>query len=95
MIKITSGENGITRVFQDGNEIKHIREVRFIHNALDKKPQLLISFAEDKIEIDAKVVPDLPEFYKPFYELKSNEPPEGGSNAGKCIKDAVCDAFQR
>ena len=71
VIKITSGANGNTRVFQDGNEIKQIKEVRFSHSALDRQPTLLILFAEDKIEIDARMVPDLPDFYKPFYERKS------------------------
>ena len=80
MIKITSGANGITRVFQDGNEINKIKEVRFSHSALDKQPTLLLLFAEDRIEIDAKMVPDLPDFYKPFYELKSELKKELATN---------------
>lgn len=71
MIKISTGNNGITKVFQDGNELHRIKEVRFVHNALDDKPHLLIEFADDKVEIDANIVPDLPEFYKPFYERKA------------------------
>lgn len=71
MIKISSNANGITKVYQDGNELHGIKEVRFVHNAMDKLPHLLIEFSDDKVEIDAEIVPELPEFYKPFYERKA------------------------
>jgi len=34
------------------------------------KPELKVIFANDDIEIDSYAVPNLPEFYKPFYERK-------------------------
>lgn len=71
MIKIVSSQSGITKVYQNGNELHGIKEVRFIHNAMDMEPHLLIEFSDDKIEMDVKRIPDLPEFYKPFYEKKS------------------------
>lgn len=37
---------------------------------MDDIPHLLIEFSDDKVEIDANIVPELPEFYKPFYERK-------------------------
>lgn len=71
MIKISSSPNGITKVYQDGIELHGIKEIKFIHNAMDKFPHMLIEFSDDKVEIDASVIPELPEFYKPFYERKA------------------------
>lgn len=69
-IKIVS-ENGITKVFQNGVEIKGIKNVSFIHNAIDDKPELKIVFSNDGVEIDSCIIPELPEFYRGFYERKS------------------------
>lgn len=81
MIRIEAGFNGITRVFQNGNELRGIKEVRFTHNAMDNIPRLLIEFSDDKVEIDTAIVPELPDFYKPFYEKKPGaEAPSHSSN---------------
>lgn len=71
MIKILSTPNGITKVYQDETELHGIKEVRFVHNAMDKLPHMMIEFSDDKIEIDANVIPELPDFYKPFYEKRA------------------------
>lgn len=80
MIKIVAGFNGITHVYQDGNELHGIKEVRFVHSALDMIPHLLIEFSDDKVEIDAHILPELPDFYKPFYERKPRLQPDSLSD---------------
>lgn len=78
MIKIVS-KGGITEIYQDGNPIRHVKEVCFRHNATNGKPELTLVISDDKVEIDAHIVPELPEFYKPFYKKRdglSEESPE-------------------
>ncbi len=70
MIKVISEKNGTTHVFQDDKEIHGIKSISFTHDAMTDKPELKIIFANDNIEIDSYAVPNLPEFYKPFYEKK-------------------------
>lgn len=72
MIKITSSPNGITKVYQDENELHGIKEVRFTQNAMDNVPHLLIEFSDDKVEMDLSIIPELPEFYKQFYERRAD-----------------------
>lgn len=72
-LKIVSEKNGTTHLFQDGNEIHGIKSISFTHDAMSDKPELKVIFANDNIEIDSLLVPELPEFYKPFYERKPSE----------------------
>lgn len=77
MIKIISGSNGITRMFQDGKEITGIKSISFTHDAMKDSPELKVIFARDNLEIDSLVIPALPEFYKGLYiknpEIKAYE----------------------
>lgn len=70
MLKIVSEKNGTTHLYQDGKEIHGIKSLSFSHDAMTDKPELKVIFTLDDIEIDSRVVPELPEFYKPFYEKK-------------------------
>lgn len=72
MIKISSSPSGITKVYQDGNELHGIKEVRFTQNAMDNVPHLLIEFAGDNVEMDLNIIPELPEFYKRFYKKRAD-----------------------
>ncbi len=74
MLKVVSEKNGTTHLYQDGKEIHGIKSLSFSHDAMTDKPELKVIFADDDIEIDSYVVPELPEFYKPFYKKKSQKP---------------------
>ncbi len=74
MIKVVSEKNGTTHLFQNGEEIHGIKSISFTHDAMTDKPELRVIFANDDIEIDSYSIPNLPEFYKPFYEKKEKPP---------------------
>ena len=78
MIRIKS-DGATTKVYKDGTEIRGIKEVSFSHNALDDRAEVRILLADDNVEIDADVIPELPEFYKSFY-VKKNEPTQSPFN---------------
>lgn len=61
-------KNGTTHLYQDDVELHGIKSISFTHDAITDKPELKVIFTGDNIEIDAYCVPELPEFYKPFYQ---------------------------
>ncbi len=68
-----------TKVFVDGKELHGIRNICFRHSVddMDSVPVLKIDLIACDVDIDTRIVPDLPEFFKPYYVAK--EPPVDGS----------------
>ena len=64
----------ITRIFVDGQELKGVRAIEFKHSAdTNRNPVLSIDLIASDMEIDAVLVPELPEIYKPFYKEKETD----------------------
>lgn len=78
MFKIVSEKNGTTHLYQDEKEIHGIKSISFVHDAMTDKPELKVIFANDNIEIDSYIAPELPEFYKPFYKKIEESPQNEG-----------------
>ncbi len=66
-IKITTGNNCCsTEVFIDGKKVKGVRKVSFCKKA-GTIPTLQMELLATDMEIDAEVIPALPEVFRPFY----------------------------
>ncbi len=67
----TEGVRG--KVFVDGNEIKGIRSVSFHLSSINECPVVHFEMIATDLTIDAKKVSlELPDVYKPFYQLKES-----------------------
>ena len=66
-IKITTGNDCCsTEVFIDGKKVEGVRKVSFCKTA-GTLPVLQLDLLATDMEIDAKVIPALPEIFQPFY----------------------------
>ena len=63
----------ISELYRNGERLDDVRAVSFFHDANKGLPKLEIELMPGQIEIDASIIPELPELYKSFY-VKKNEP---------------------
>ena len=61
----------ISEMYRNGEKLKDIRAVSFSHDPNKGFPKLEIELMPGQVEIDTRIVPELPEFYKPFYTKKN------------------------
>lgn len=72
-IKITTGNNCCsTEIFIDGKKVKGVRKVSFCKTA-GTLPILQLDLLATDMEIDAAMIPALPEIFKPFYVERNTD----------------------
>lgn len=76
--KIRIKTDGFTaKVFVDDNELKGVRAVRFSKKGLES-PVFELEMKASDVEIEANIIPALPEVFRPFYiekDLPENDTP--------------------
>ena len=62
-------EGSITKVYVNGKEIEGVTGIQFVHdkNAYGDWPKMSIELMTQKVTLKTRQVPELPEFYAPFY----------------------------
>ncbi|MDD3137715.1 MAG: hypothetical protein PHX08_01920 [Lachnospiraceae bacterium] len=70
MIKVKT--DGVkTNVYIDGVEVTGVRAITFCHEECGKVPVLKIHLNASDLELDAEMIPELPDAFKAFYEKRS------------------------
>lgn len=62
-------EGLFTKVYVNGKEIEGVTGIQFVHdkNAYGDWPKMSIELMTQKVTLKTRQVPELPEFYAPFY----------------------------
>lgn len=62
-------QNGmLTEIFVDGRKINGVRKVSFEYSCDNLLPVLKLDLLATDMAVDATLVPELPEVFKPFYK---------------------------
>lgn len=63
-------EGTLTKVFMDGEQIHGVRGIHYENMGATERPILRLDIIAADMTLDCPVIPNLPDIYKPFYEMK-------------------------